>query len=159
MFSILKIAIDKKHDKTLRIFLVQVPAFLLIVTIYGLSVSILSDTEASASIALSQFAGDGVSLSGISSSVILLGMLNLLILFCFFMVGSFRLNWPVYTLLLGLINHLLNLISEALFFEFASCFNFPSNAIVVARSSLVILLVIIMLCVCYIYNNTLFTAW
>jgi hypothetical protein len=147
MFSILKIAIDKKHDKTLRIFLVQVPAFLLIVTIYGLSVSILSDTEASASIALSQFAGDGVSLSGISTGVILLGIFNLLILFWFFMVGSFRLNWPVYTLLLGLINHLFNLISEALFFEFASCVNFPSNAIVVARSSLVILLMIIMLCV------------
>jgi hypothetical protein len=149
MFSILKIASDKKNDKILRIFLVQVPAFLLIVTIYGLSVSILNDTAASASIALSQIAGDGVLLSVIGVS--LMDMFNLFILFWFFMdlfFGfSIDLNGHVYTLLLSLITLLFNLISEALFFKFASCFNFPSNPIVVARSSLVILLVIIMLCV------------
>ena len=147
MFSILKIAIDKKHDKILRIFLVQVPSFLLIVTINFLSVLIFSDTAASASIASSQFSGDGVSLSGISIGVVLLGMFNLFTLIWFFMHGSIDLNWHEYTLLISLITLLFNLISEALFFKFASCFNFPSNAIVVARSSLVILLMIIMLCV------------
>ena len=34
---------------------------------------------------------------------------------------------------------------EVIFFKFASCFNLPSNAIVVARSSMVILLMVIML--------------
>jgi hypothetical protein len=55
--------------------------------------------------------------------------------------------WSLYTLILGIANLLFNLISEALFFKFATCFNFPSNAIVVARSSLAILLMILMLSV------------
>ncbi len=104
--------------------------FALTVITYGLSVSILNDTNTSASIALSQFEGDGVSLSGIFIGLIVLGAIQ------FFILIS-----PCV-----LMNFLFNLIFEALFFKFASCFNFPSNAIVVARSSLVILHMIILLC-------------
>jgi len=131
----------------LRIVLIQVPVFALTVIIYGLSLSILNDTVTSASIASSQFSGDGVSLSGIFTGVIVLGAFNLFILIGLFVVGSILKYWSLYILILGLINLLFNLISEALFFKFASCFNFPSNAIVVARSSMVILLMIIMFCV------------
>jgi hypothetical protein len=137
---------SEKFSK-LTLFLVQAPAFALIVIIYGLSVSILRDTFKSASIALSQFAGDGVSLSGITNGVIVLGAINLFILIGLLTAGSFyeSLSWDL--LFIGLINILFNLISEAIFFKFASCYNFPSNAIVVARSSLVNLLMIIILCI------------
>jgi hypothetical protein len=134
-------------SKILRIALVQVPVFSLTVIIYGLGLSILNDTVTSASIASSQFAGDGVSLTGIFKGVIALGAFNLFILIGLFVVGAIINYWSLYILALGLINLLFNLISEAIFFKFASCFNFPSNAIVVARSSMVILLMVIMFCV------------
>jgi hypothetical protein len=138
---------DSYLSKILRIVLIQVPVFALTVIIYGLSVSILNDTVTSASIASSQFAGDGVSLTGIFTGVIVLGAFNLFILIGLFVVGSILKYWSWYILTLGLINLLFNLISEAIFFKFATCFNFPSNAIVVARSTMVILLMVIMFCV------------
>ena len=131
-------------SKILRIAIIQVPVFAFTVVIYGLRLSILNDTVTSASIASSQFAGDGVSLTGIFNGVIVLGAFNLFILIGLFVVGSIIKSWSLYLLILGLVNLLFNLISEAIFFKFASCFNFPSNAIVVARSSMVILLMIIM---------------
>ena len=131
----------------LRIALIQLPVFVLTVIIYGLSVSILDNTGNSASIALPQFAGDGVSLTGIFIGVIILGAFNVSILIGLFVVGSIIKSWSWYILYLGIINLLFNLISEAIFFKFASCYNFPSNTMVVARSSLVILLMVIKLCV------------
>jgi hypothetical protein len=131
----------------LRIALIQLPVFVLTVIIYGLSVSILNNTGNSASIALPQFAGDGVSLTGIFIGVIILGAFNVSILIGLFVVGSIIKSWSWYILYLGIINLLFNLISEAIFFKFASCYNFPSNTMVVARSSLVILLMVIKLCV------------
>ena len=124
--------------------------------------SILNDTVKNASIALSQFAGDGVSLSGIFIGVIVLGALNLFLQIAFSIAGtiiSFRskswsLSWSWYLFILGLINLLFNFISEALFFKFAACFDFRNTAMVVARSILVILLMAILLCVALtvIYN-------
>jgi hypothetical protein len=129
---------------------IQLPVFVLTVIIYGLSLSILKNTVTSASIALSQFAGDGVSLSGIFTGVIVLGAFNLFIQIVLFIVGSMTTSWSIswswYMLILGLMNLLFNFISEAIFFKFASCFNYPRNDIVVARSIMVILLMEIVLC-------------
>ena len=78
---------DSSVSTVLRIALIQLPVFVLTVIIYGLSVSILNNTVTSASIALSQFEGDGVSLSGIFIGVIVLGAFNLVILIGLFVVG------------------------------------------------------------------------
>ena len=115
------------------------PVFVLTVIVYGLGLSIISDTVSSASIA--------VSLKAYFDGFIGMGATNLFLLLALFIVGSVFKYWSVYTLILGLINLVFNLIFEALFFNFATCFNFPSNAIVIARSSLVILLMILMLSV------------
>ena len=137
---------DVVLTKILRIFLAHVPIFVLTVIAYGLGLSIMSDTVSSASIAVLQFEGDGVSLIHIFNGVIAMGAINLFVLLALFIVGSVFKYWSLYTLILGIANLLFNLISEALlFFKFATCFNFPSNAIVVARSSLAILLMILML--------------
>jgi len=138
---------DSFSSTFLRISLIQLPVFVLTVIIYGLSVSLLNNSVTSASIALSQFAGDGVSLTGIFIGVILMGAFNLTILIGLFIFGSIIKSWSWYILTLGLINLVFNLISEALFFKFASCFNFPSNTMVVSRSGLVIILMIIKICV------------
>jgi hypothetical protein len=144
---------DEKFSRITLKLLIQVPVFALTVIIYGLSVSILNDAVTSASIALSQFSGDGVSLSGIFIGVIVLGAFNLCIQIAFSIAGSiitsrsksWSISWSWYLFTLGLINLLFNLISEALFFKFATCFNFKSNAIVEARSAMVILLMTILI--------------
>jgi hypothetical protein len=136
---------DKTFSNKNKNFLILVTVFAFNVIIYGLSFSILNSTETSASIAVSQFAGDGVSLKGIFAGLIGLCAFNLFILIWFFIVGLIIKYWSFY--FLSSITLLFNLISEAIFFKFASCFSFPSNSIVVARSSLVILFMTIMLCV------------
>jgi hypothetical protein len=136
---------DVVLTKILRIFLAHVPIFVLTVIAYGLGLSIMRDTVSSASIAVLQFEGDGVSLIDVFNGVIAMGAINLFVLLALFIVGSVFKYWSLYTLILGIANLLFNLISEALFFRFATCYNFPSNAIVVARSSLAILLMILML--------------
>ena len=136
---------DEKLWNLLRLALIQVPSFALTVIIYGLSLSIMSDTNTSASIATSQFVGDGVSLTGLFNGVIALGVFNLFLYIPFFVVGILVKNWTLFLLLLGLLNLLFNLISDALFYKFASCFNFPSNAIVVARSALMIVYMLFLL--------------
>jgi len=128
---------DVVLTKILRIFLIQVPIFVLTVIVYGLGLSIMRDTVSSASIAFS--------LKAYFDGFIAMGAINLFVLLALFIVGSVFKYWSLYTLILGIANLLFNLISEALFFKFATCFNFPSNAIVVARSSLAILLMILML--------------
>ena len=140
------------------LFLIQALVFALTVIIYSLSVSILNDTVTSASIALSQFAGDGVSLTGIFIGVIILGAFNLSILIALFIIGSIIKSWSWYILSLGLINLLFNLISEALFFKFATCFNYTRNAIVVARSILVIIFMISIICVAEISIFSIFNT-
>jgi hypothetical protein len=104
----------------------------------GLGLSIMSDTVTSASIAFR--------LKAYFDGFIAMGAINLFVLIALFIVGSVFKYWSLYILILGLTNLVFNLISEALFFKFGLCYNFPSNAIVVARSSLAILLMILMLC-------------
>jgi hypothetical protein len=118
---------------------VQLPVFVLTVIIYGLSVSILNEAVSNSTITSPRFASDGVSLNGIFIGVIVLGALNLFIQIALFIYGCFNTSWSIFILVLGLINLLFNLISEALFFEFASRFTFRIKANVIARSILVIL--------------------
>ena len=132
--------VNKKPMSTLKYALIQVPIFSLTVTIYGLSLSILSDTRTSASIASSQFVGDGVTLYGIYCGIIVLGAFHLFCYVPFFIFSVVIQNWTIFFVGLGILNLLFNLISEALFFKFSSCFNFPSNVIVIARSCMVIIL-------------------
>ena len=140
-----------------KLIYVQLLVFVFTVIIYGLSVSILNDTITNASIASSQFAGDGVSLSGIFIGVIVLGAFNLFIQIAFSIAGSiitsrsksWSISWSWYLFILGLINLLFNLISEALFFKFATCFSFKSNAILGARYFMVILLMTILIGVAF----------
>ena len=98
-----------------KLIYVQLIVFVFTVIIYGLSVSILIDAVTSASIALSQFSGDGVSLSGIFIGVIVLGAFNLCIQFGLFISTCFITSWSKYigsiNLGLGLINLVFNLIS------------------------------------------------
>ena len=136
---------DEKLWNLLRLALIQVPSFALTVIVYGLSVSIMSDTNTSASIATSQFVGDGVSLNGLFNGVIALGAFNLFLYIPFFVVGILTKNWTLFLLLLGLLNLLFNLISDALFYKFSTCFNFSSNSIVIARSSLMIVYMVFLL--------------
>jgi hypothetical protein len=103
----------------------------LTVIIYIFSMSIVNDVR--------NIANYGTISSGV------LGALKLFILIPLFIKGRIVKYWPWYLLVLGLINILYNLMYEVIFFKFASCFNLPSNAIVVARSSMVILLMVIML--------------
>lgn len=136
----------KGSDDSIRYSLTLIPIFILVVIIYGLGLSILSDTITSASIASSQFDDGGASLRGIYIGLIVLGAFHLFSLICLFFIGiSVVENWNIFIFILSILNILFNLISDALFYKFASCFNFPSNAIVVARSSLVIVLMVFLI--------------
>jgi hypothetical protein len=120
-------------DKKLLVrFLIQIPLFILTLTIYGLSFSIIDDTIKRASVAQFQFAGNGVSLEGIS-----IGFIWLCVFYLLALIPS------CYSLFIyGLAHLLFNSITEPLFFKFTSCFYFQNNAIVVARASLTILLML-----------------
>jgi hypothetical protein len=133
-----------------KTFLIQLPVYALIVIIHVLGLLIMSETVSSRYITLrlnclasckSYF--DGY----IAMSVINWSVLILPLLVCPTLVCLFNEIWSLYMLIIGITNLVLNLISEVLFFKFASCYHsFPSNAIVVARSSLVILLMILLFC-------------
>ena len=136
---------DLKISNLIRYTLTLIPIFVLVVIIYGLGLSILSDTNTSASIASSQFVV-GASLRGIFTGVIVLGAFHLFSLISLFFIGiSFVENWNIFITILSILNLFFNLIADALFYKFASCFNFPSNAIVVARSALVIVLMVFLI--------------
>ena len=143
----------------LRIFLIQTLIFSLIVTIYVLSLIILTDTYTSASIAASQFMCDGVSLIGIYFGVLLLGVYNL-----FFLIGvcivnlvislfndKFHMQLSILMTIFHVLNFFFSLISESIFYKFASCFYFSNNGIVVARSGLAIGLQAFFICI-FVYN-------
>jgi len=124
-------------------------AFALTIIIYSLSLAMLDDTVKSASIAASQFEYDGVSLNGIFVGIIILGAFHLFIYIAVFVANLFLtyFNLSTFALLgLGILNLVFNVISESLFYKYASCFNFPSNDMFVARSSLVIVQMSILLC-------------
>ena len=140
---------DLRSKNVIKFALIQVLIFSLNVTIYGLSLSILSDTSKSASVASSQFVGDGASLYGIYCGVIVLGVFSLVSHVGLFILSISIQSWTVYFVSLGILNLLFNLISEAIYFKFSSCFNFPSNAIVVARSSMVIILIIFLISISF----------
>ena len=143
----------------LRIFPIQTLIFSLIVTIYVLSLIILTDTYTSASIAASQFMCDGVSLIGIYFGVLLLGVYNL-----FFLIGvcivnlvislfndKFHMQLSILMTIFHVLNFFFSLISESIFYKFASCFYFSNNGIVVARSGLAIGLQAFFICI-FVYN-------
>jgi len=138
---------NKKFQKLffLRTGFIQMPIFILAVVIYALGLSILVDSRTSASIASKQFVGNGATLYGIFCDFIILGAFNLFFHLCFFIFAILVENWSMYMFTLGILNLIFSLISEALFFKFASCFNFPSNTIFVARSSLVIILMMFLI--------------
>jgi hypothetical protein len=124
-------------------------AFALTIIIYSLSITMLNDTVTSASIALSQFEYDGVSLYGIFTGSIVLGAFHLVLYIIVFIVNLSLtcINFSTFVLLgLGILNLVFNVIGESLFYKYASCFNFPSNDMFVARSSLVIVQMSILLC-------------
>jgi hypothetical protein len=124
-------------------------AFALTIIIYSLSLAMLDDTWASASIAASQFEYDGVSLSDIFTGLIVLGVFHLILYITVFIVNLLLncFNLSTFILLgLGILNLVFNVISESLFYKYASCFNFPSNDMFVARSSLVIVQMSLLLC-------------
>jgi len=124
-------------------------AFALTIIIYSLSLAMLDDTVKSASIAASQFEYDGVSLNGIFAGIIILGAFHFFIYIAVFIANLCLTssNFSTFALLgLGILNLVFNLISESLFYKYASCFNFPSNDMFVARSSLVIVQMSILLC-------------
>jgi hypothetical protein len=121
------------------------------VVIFGLGVSILSSMRASASIAWFNFMDGGVTLYGIYLGVIFLGSFQLLFLLYFKSRHSWIFSeldescfWK-FSNTNFILNFIFNLMVEALFFKFVSCFNFANNSIVIARSSLVISLQLIML--------------
>ena len=112
--------------------------FALNVVTFSLGVAILSDTQKGASIASYHFMDGGVSLHGIYVGIIFLGFFHFLLLLvtsCVVFIEYENANFYLF-----ISNFIFNLITEALFFKFASCFNFTNNTIVIARSSLMILL-------------------
>jgi hypothetical protein len=122
--------------KLLKLALIQVPIFILTAIIYILSIFILNDTITNAS--TSQLLS---TLNAIFISFIVLSVIHLLSQLVSFFVNECGL---VLLILAGL-NGTISLIEEALFFKFAASVNFSNNAIVVARSCLVILLMIFLM--------------
>jgi len=144
--------------KIFPIVFIQVPFLFLIVLIYALGLTILRRTTQSASIAASQLMDNGFTLTGVYSGVIALGMIQIIlaISLIFFTVIDTRFgqSWLL-VLFLGLTTLLFVAPSEVIFFKFCTCFNFFNNDIVVARSSLVIvlgflLLLVPLLCLFYV---------
>ena len=106
----------KGSDDSIRYSLTLIPIFVLVVIIYGLGLSILSDTITSASIASSQFDDGGASLRGIYIGLIVLGAFHLGALICLICAGiSVVENWNIFIFILSILNLLFNLISDALF--------------------------------------------
>ena len=88
-----------KISNLIRYTLTLIPIFVLVVIIYGLGLSILSDTNTSASIASSQFVDGGASLRGIFTGVIVLGAFHLFSLISLFFIGiSFVENWNIFSI-------------------------------------------------------------
>jgi hypothetical protein len=96
---------------------------------------------------LSQFEGNGFSLERIDNNFFSFTFSALLLLIVSNMTISECESRLLKILILGLVHLLFNSISEVIFFEFASNFYFPSNAIVLARSGFVILLMVYVVCV------------
>jgi hypothetical protein len=123
--------------------------FTLTIIIYSLSITMMNDTVTSASIALTQFEYDGVSLHGIFTGSIVFGAFHLVLYIIVFIVNLSLtcINFSTFVLLgLGILNLVFSVIGESLLYKYASCFNFPSNDMLVARSSLVIVQMSILLC-------------
>ena len=104
----------------------------------------MSNVRTSASIPSKQFMDGGVSLYGIYIGVIVLGSLHFALMLytpCCVLTSvsekEYKNCYLIFSLFIS--NFIFNLIEEALFFKFVSCFNFRNNGFVIARSSLVIL--------------------
>ena len=140
-------SIDDLKCHNIAILLIQLPVFILSVITYGLSLAILTQTIDSTSIALTQFNSNGLSLNGAFVGVIILGAFLLVSLIGFSILTIFHRKWWSLMLILGLITLVFILPSEALFLKFTLCFSFSNNQIVVARSSMAIILMCFLLIV------------
>ena len=139
------------------IVFILAPFLVLYIIIYALGLTILNTTRQSASIAASQLMDGGVSLSGIQTGVIVLGAFQLILIIGlgFMAIGSRDGAWWLFVLFMGLLVLLLMVPSEAIFLKFITCFNFYNNAIVIARSSLAIILACLLSVVpllCFLYT-------
>jgi hypothetical protein len=95
-------------------------AFALTIIIYSLRITMLNDTVTSASIALSQFEYDGVSLFGIFIGSIVLGAFHLVLYIIVFIVNLSLtcINFSTFVLLgLGILNLVFNVIGESLLYN------------------------------------------
>jgi hypothetical protein len=136
---------NENHEtlaKILKLALIQVPIFILTIIIYSLSIYILNDTITSASIATPQLINTDLSLNAIFISFIVLTVIHLLT-----HIGLFYVNESgVVLLIVAILNVIINLIAEALFFKLAISISFSNNSVIIARSSLVILLMVFLIC-------------
>ena len=122
--------------KLLKLALMQVPIFILTAIICSLSIFIFNDTITNAS--TSQPLN---TLNAVFISFTVLSVIHLLS-----QLGSFFVTeCGLVLLILATLNGTISLIEEALFFKFAASVNFSNNPIVVARSCLVILLMIFLM--------------
>ena len=135
---------DKSTQMTrtrLACLFTRIVVCLFAIIVFALSIVILARTLASASIAVSQF-GDDLSLTGIYTAVIVIGSFQLFAIIGFYIVAGLFLESFVSSLVLALVHLLLTLPSEAIIYKFVSCFNYTNNDLVVARSCMLILLML-----------------
>ena len=135
--------IKSKEKRLLLYTLIPVVCFLAIV--YALGLAILANAVSSASIAKSNFVDSSASLVGILVGYIVVGALNFvyfIVFACIFLCGILLTQ---YIAILGISNLFFNVVTEGIFFKFAICFNYPTNDIVIARSCMVIILMLILI--------------
>ena len=104
-----------------------------------LSLVIISNTLANASIAAAQF-GDGVSVLGIYTAVIVLCTFQLLFMISCYMFTFVDWFWSSFSFCA--IHLLFTLPMEAIIYKFITCFNYSNNQIVIARSCMLILMIL-----------------
>ena len=131
---------DKTLANILKIIVIQAPIFSLTVVIYSLALSILNDEVIISS--SSQACGNQLFINSVFIGVIVLGAIHFTLLIILILLKE--LAWII--LSLGIFNIIFNLVIEGLFFKIALCFTFSNTQIVIARSSLVIVLMVFLIC-------------
>ena len=136
---------NSKEKKLLLYTLMPIASFSVIV--YALGLAILAIAVNSVSIAKSYFIDGSADLIGIFVGYIVVGALNLVYLFTFACIFTCGKLITQYIAILGIANLLFNVVSEGIFYKFAICFSFPTNGIVIARSSFAIILMLTLIIV------------
>jgi hypothetical protein len=130
---------DKTIATILKITVIQAPIFFITLVIYSLVLYILNDEII---ISSSQSCGNQRFINSVFIGVIVLGAIHFTLLIILILVKE--LAWVI--LALGIFNIIFNLVIEGLFFKIVLCFTFTSTQIVIARSSLVIVLMVFFIC-------------